>query len=293
MECLARCRTIQAALQAEELFVELKRLGREQQQESEEEDAVPARLALTADTYVALIKAWTRSGARDAPHRAEEMLRELVPNKHDDDDNDNNNSKKSAAAQPNTALFTAVIQCWARSRDVRKAAKALELLKQMRALSKSAQSSSSSSQQLHAPKLGMAPSLESYNAAIDACARTRGTAEQQLAALKIAFAVHKAIQQDTHCGGSGNTATFAMLLRAVGYLMPPGDERNQVGSAVFEKACRAGQVDVSVLTAMQRACDATRFAELLLSGETSRDPFSGYFDYDTIPTKWRRNVQTW
>jgi len=289
MECLARCRTIQAALQAEELFAELKRLSLEQQEESEEEDAVPSRLAPTTDTYVALIKAWTRSGARDGPHRAEEMLRELLPNKQDND-----NSQRSSAAQPNTAVFTAVIHCWARSRDVRKAAKALALLKQMRALSKSAQSSSSSSSsQQQAPKLGMAPSLESYNAAIDACARTRGTAEQQLAALKIAFAVHKAIQQDPHCGGSGNSATFAMLLRAVGYLMPPGDERNQLGSAVFEKACRAGQVDVSVLTAMQRACDATRFAELLLNGETSRDPFSGYFDYDTIPTKWRRNVQTW
>jgi len=83
-------------------------------------------------------------------------------------------------------VFTGAIQAWGRSKDVRKAAKALQLLQRMRKLDNN---ENTSRQQR----------LTAHNTAIDACSRTTMrdiTTGQQLAALKIAFAVFKVIEKE-------------------------------------------------------------------------------------------------
>lgn len=233
-------------------------------------------------TYAALILAWSRSGARYAPQRTQEFLEEVLHH-------------KNPSVQPNSVLFTHVILSWARSGRPDQAAQALALLKRLRGLvkekeaAKNSSTSSSNSKQLSMQLQQLAPSVQTYNAVLDACARTRGTAQQELAALQIAFAVHKALQLDDNV--EENSHTFATLLRAVGALLPSGsDERNPVATAVMKKAIAAGQVDRNVIKTLQRACDAAVFTKLLKDDMVQLS--SGHFDFDSIPAQWSRNLQT-
>lgn len=261
MECLSRCHSTMAARQAEELFAELQDLSR---------DGDDPRFQPSTYTYATLIKAWAYSGARNAPLRAEELLEELLEGRYPN------------APRPNALVFTAVLQSWARSHYKTKAVKALDLLKRLRALA--AQNDDNDD------RFSDSAMLMAYNTAIDACSRTRGSDEQQLAALKVAFAVHKAIRLDDRVAGEGNHVTFATLLRAVGFLMPHS-ERNDVARAVFAKARAAGQVDKSVLKALQGACDSAVYTELLQNDMTESLKKKGNFDFDTIPASWSKNVQ--
>ena len=128
-----------------------------------------------------------------------------------------------------------------------------------------------------------------YNAVLLACAYTRGSDRQQLAALQVAFAVHKAMQLDANISGSGNHITFATLLRAVGNLLPAGsEERNPVATAVMKKAIANGVVDRNVIKTLQQACDSTVFTSLLSKDMKVLSP--GHFDLNSIPEQWSQNI---
>lgn len=220
--------------------------------------------------YLALILAWRNSGVRSAATRAEELLEEVFKNR---------------MLQPNSALFTAAIQCWGHSRRSDQAAKALGLLQRLRGLVKQ----ESGKQQQNQQSLALAPSIRTYNAVLFACAQTKGSDRQQLAALQVAFAVHKAMQLDANITGSGNHITFATLLRSVGNLLPAGsEERNPVATAVMKKAIAEGVVDRNVIKTLQQACDSTVFTSLLSKDMKALSP--GHFDWNSIPELWSRNV---
>jgi hypothetical protein len=256
MECLARCGNLQSAEKAEELFAELKEYYSRTKND---------RFKPSVYTYTTLIKTWSRSYDVKAPIRAEELLEELL--------------ERTDGVKANSMVFTAVIQCWARSRDFSKAARALKLLQRMRKIAEETNNPS------------FAASLMPYNAAIDTCSRTRGNAAQQTAALKIAFAILKAIeQQPENSVVKANHVTFATLLKGVSFLLPPGNERNKIAQAVFEKAVAASQVDVTVLKTLQKACDSSVLQDLLSKGMP--EPKKGHYDYERIPTQWSRNVRT-
>jgi hypothetical protein len=131
-----------------------------------------------------------------------------------------------------------------------------------------------------------APTLISYNTAIDACARTRGDAEQQTAALKIAFAIFKAVNVSEVM--DANHVTYATLLKAASFLMPPGDERNKVAEAVFSKAVAAGMVEGAVVKNLQKATDASVLQRLL---KDMQEAGSGHIDYRRIPPLWSKHVK--
>ena len=222
---------------------------------------------------MALILAWRNSGVRSAATRAEVLLEEVLTN-------DN--------LHPNSALFTTVIQCWGRSARPDQATKALALLQRLRALVKQQESGKQPPNHLSST---LAPTIRTYNAVLFACAQTRGSDRQQLAALQVAFAVHKAMQMDANITGSGNHITFATLLRAVSSLMPFGsEERNPVAKAVMKKAIAEGFVDKNVIKNLQQACDSTVFTSLLSKDMKALSP--GHFDWNSIPEQWSRNVPT-
>lgn len=262
LECLSHCRTAQAAQQADELFGELQLAAQDDANQNKRYHQP------SAQTYLALIHAWKNSGVRNAATRAEALLEDVLNNR---------------SLQPNAALFTAVIQCWGNSGRSDQSAKALGLLQRLRGLVK--EESGKQQQQFQS----LAPTVRTYNAVLFACAQTKGTDQELLVALRIAFAVHKAMQLDTNIVGSGNHITFATLLRAVGNLLPAGsEERNPIATAVLEKAIAVGQVDRNVIKALQRACDSTVYARSLSKDMTLLS--SGCFDWDSIPEQWSRNV---
>jgi hypothetical protein len=204
-------------------------------------------------TYSTVVTAWSRTKNTESCERAEALLKEALD-----------------MGLASTRTFTAVIRAWSRSYSISKAVRCLELLKQMKQLEADG-------------NLDVAPSAMSYFNVIDTCARTRGSAEQQNAALRIAFAVFKAMQLDKSVQVSH--ALFSKLLNAVYYLLPNGKERNQVAKALFEKAIVAGQVDDGVIWHLQKTADGSAVEELLAP---TRDE---YGRFKKIPVAWNKNVR--
>lgn len=108
---------------------------------------------------------------------------------------------------------------------------------------------------------------------------------QQTDALKIAFAILKAIQAESDM--QPNHVTFATLLKATAALMPAGEERNKVATAVFSKAQQAGMVDYYTLANLRKAVEVYVLQSLL---KDMADSKTGFIDYNKIPQPWCKNV---
>ena len=205
--------------------------------------------------------AWARTPAYQSPHRADALLNQLLKQ-----------AERDGSLRPDSRAFAAAIRAWGRSkRFEQKSVQALKLLRQMKEL---------------APKYpSVKPTLEAYLAALDACARTHSvTVEQQMAALKVAFAIFKSISHD---GLQPNASIFATVLKATSSLMSNSDERNAIAKAVFEKAVAAGQVDVSVVKSLQKASSSNLQHELLAPMSDQH----GAILYGNIPPAWSKNVR--
>ena len=124
----------------------------------------------------------------------------------------------------------------------------------------------------------------SNKSAIDACAKCQGTTQQQTDALKIAFAILKAIQAEPDM--QPNHVTFATLLKATGALLPGGEERNKIAQAVFAKAQQAGMVDYYTLANLRKSVEVHVLQSLLKDMQDSQ----GSIDYKKIPQLWCKNV---
>ena len=248
MDVCARVGSYKTTQRAEALLEELKQRF---------EATNNPRLRPNFRTYTALIMAWSRCRSDESPGRIEELLEEMNMN---------------PATRANSRAYTSAIQCWGKSRDPLKAKRALKILRDM---------------QTEHKKKGnddVRPTILSYNAAIDACARCQGTMEQQTEAIKIAFAILKAIEVDDFV--ETNEVTYATLLRAVASLLPAGNERNQVASAVFEKARKNGLVEFNTITNLRKSVDAQVMLKLV--GDIADK--NGNFDYRDLPAAWTKNV---
>jgi hypothetical protein len=228
-------------------------------------------------TYVTIIKAWSKTYHPNAPYRTEELLKEYLLSSEPQQlplsaiDSSGKSSRNGIKNKNSASLFTAVIQCWARSQDSTKAIHVLQLLQQMRSMEPS-----------------ITPTIATYNTAIDACAKTRGTTEQQTAALKIAFAIFKTMEVSSSV--FPNHVTYATLFKAISSLLPSDtDERNTISKMVFEKAVKAAQVDQFVIKNLQKSCDASTLQSLL--SDTIMNKSNGHIDYDKIPVLWSSKVR--
>jgi len=83
-----------------------------------------------------------------------------------------------------------------------------------------------------------------------------------------------------------NASTYSTLIRALNFLMPRGDERNKVATAVFEKAKKAGLIDVLTLKNLRIVLDAESM-RTALEGKLDRN---GDFNYSNLPNSWKKNA---
>ena len=125
----------------------------------------------------------------------------------------------------------------------------------------------------------MKPSLHAYNIAIDACSKCRGTSEDQTFALKVAFAINKAI---IAAEMEPNYISYRYLIKCANNLVPPGEERNTILKAVFDKCKNAGQVDDTVLKSLQMA-DLGTFYDIVKVTQKN-------VQLDALPREWSRNI---
>jgi hypothetical protein len=249
MDTFARCGMYKTTLKAEELLRELK---------NEYEKSKNKRQNPNYRTYTTLITAWSRTKSPESPERAEAILKQMG------DD---------PMTRPNARTYTTLIQCYAKSRDNNKARRALEILRDMKEMYKETGNAE------------IRPNILTYNAAIDACARCQGNLEQQGNAIKIAFAILKAAEQDEHV--QPNHITYATLIRATAHQLTSGPERSKVAAAVFTKAKEKGLVDFTTLKNLRKAVDITTMAELC-DGIADQN---GSVDYNNIPAAWSKNIK--
>lgn len=227
------------------------------------------RIKPTSKTFAVLASAW----AKIYDSRSPEKIEQLLEHQNELFLQDIANGVKNSNLKPFAGTFTTAINAWARSRDNTKPQRSLRILKRVIAMYKKSNDP------------GIKPSLFMYNAVITACAKCRGTPEQMNEALKIAFAVNKAIAA---VGYEQNHVTYASLINAAYQLVPPGPERNDIVTAVFEKAKKSGHVDKSVLKNLQVAADRDLFYDLLPTSMVIGQ--YGNVNFDDIPFEWSKRV---
>ena len=249
MDAFSRCGMYKTTQEAENLLQELKQVS---------EKSKNKRLNPNYRTYTTLITAWSRTKSAESPERAEAILKQMG------DD---------PMTRPNARTYTTLIQCYAKSRDGNKARKALEILRDMK------------EQYKESGNAEIRPTILTYNAAIDACARCQGNMEQQANSIKIAFAIMKAAEQDEHV--QPNHLTYSTLIRATAHQLSSGPERSKVAAAVFTKAKEKGLVDFTTLKNLRKAVDISTMSKLC-DGIADQN---GAVDYKDIPTAWSKNVK--
>jgi Pentatricopeptide repeat domain len=257
MDNYGRCGRYASTLRAKALLEELQDLY--------EETGNP-KLKPNVRTYSSLITAWSKTKSNESPLAAQKLLEDMI-NSGDPD------------LQPNVRTYTSVIHAWGRSPDHTKAQRALKLLQELKQ-----KYNETTNPTL---KAELKPNLVTYNAVLEACCRCQGDLEQQMVALKIAFAVLKAVNQ-RDSGLTATAVTYAIVLRACSFLLQPGEQRNRVATAVFEQAKKAGMVDFKVLFQLRKTVESGVLAELLQELPQDRQ---GTFDFNSAPPSWSRNVR--
>ena len=223
-------------------------------------------------SYTAVATAWAKTpGDNRSLGRVQELVKEMEDvNEQMEADAKGKSIPRAKLVKPNTRTYTTLISAWAKSKEPTKAKEALKVLQKMRALAKDGDKDAR-------------PTINTYNAVIDACARCQGL-EEQVEALKIAFAVNKAIKADSDV--KANPTTFANLIKCTKYLIPQGDERNNVATAVFESARKAGLASDRVIREMLSAADRDAFEKV--AGELL--DMHGHVSYADIPPAWKKNA---
>lgn len=214
------------------------------------------------------MNAWAKTWDPRSTSKVEELLKRMEDMYADDVVQ---GKGETSTVKPSIRTYTAAIGAWARSRDRSKSQHALRILKKVSDMYK----------ETHDKEIK--PTLYTYNSVIDTCARNGGSPDQSAQALKIAFAVNKAI---TAAKLEPNQITYSTLLKAVGKLLPQGNQRNEICKAVFEKCAAKGFVDSNVLKALEQSSDRDLYYEIVGAAADR----NGYVNFDEIPREWSKSV---
>lgn len=261
MDVLARLGTIDAAHRAESLWQKLDTLG----------------IDKSTYAYSAVITAWSRVTPviPEASQRVADLLDEFW---------------SSGAARSNNRPFVAALRGYSRSKfplaeQPNKAIVALEWVKRLREAWKE--------------KRGPRPTHGLYHAAMDCCknvvdstelyaalAKDGSTTEAETSALKIAFALLKAMEADKV---TPNNDTYFKLLKCTQELLPTGDESTKIAESVFLKAKDAGVADQKVIRCLRETVKTSYWDDFVLAENI--DDGRRRIDWSKIPRDWSRNVR--
>jgi len=260
--------------------------------------------------YSAYLQTLVRSGERDAPRRADKMIREMYK-----DYRLNNNveakpkaegitlvigswaksgardageraehllnwmldiyeKEKDEAFKPSQLTFSAVINAWAKCKHFDKAIRARAVLDKMIEMYESGNSDAK-------------PNTIVYTAVLNACAYTIGDSSAKLESFQMATDAFKELCRSRY--GNPNHVTYGTFLTACRNLVPEGDSRASTVKAVFNKCCLDGQVSDLVMKRAQSALTNEQF-ESLLEGHDFIINVDGTVDMESIPDKWKANA---
>ena len=106
---------------------------------------------------------------------------------------------------------------------------------------------------------------------VGACGYTRGGRTEKQMALKVLLELMAELKSLNHI--QTNPVTYKVLLKATKALLPDDSKRRPLSATIFEACCKQGQLDETVLEALQNA-QPELYAKLP----------------GTLPPKWKSNV---
>lgn len=238
-------------------------------------------------TFNAVLNAWARSGTRCCARKAEEYLDQMWELYHAGDTavkpNDLSyntvrfffNSLKSVVQVILliTVFCTQVINAISKSKDERKAQKALRLLRRMDKL-------------YQAGNKEARPNEVTYTAVLNSCAFPSvldPKARRRM--LDVAMFTLEELQASRY--GHPNQVTYGTFIKACANLLPDDEDlRRVVLKKVFEQCCRDGQVGEMVLTHLRKAAPPDLYKELLAVANWKTTTIS----VRDLPREWRCNL---
>jgi len=264
------------------------------------EDAKENGVIIDTVAYNALLNCLAKSGSRQAPDRAEAVLREMEyeyarGNTNAKPDVISYTSTISALARsrdsmapkramtilarmeaeaaggddkirPNAFTYSAAIRVWARSRDKNKAQQAQNLLNWME-------------EQYRRGNGSARPTCTSYNLVLNACAYTAASEDTKTMeeAFKIACLTFEELRTSPYLKPSH--MSYANFLEVVGKLMPEGELHDKLIDNIFRRSCRDGVVSNTVIRRL-RGAGSSHLFKTLLDGER----------VSNLPQAWTRNL---
>lgn len=173
-------------------------------------------------------------------------------------------------------MLSQVINAISKSKDERKAQKALRVLRRMDKL-------------YQAGNKEARPNEITYTAVLNSCAFAAGDPSIRRKALDTAIFTLEELQKSRY--GQPNQITYGTFIKACANLLPDDDEfRRNVIKRAFLQCCQDGQVGDMVLRQIRRAAPADLMEELLsdILEQTSRGTVISVND---LPLEWRCNVE--
>jgi len=119
---------------------------------------------------------------------------------------------------------------------------------------------------------------------IFACGRTNPNKIARVNSLKVLVACLAEIKNQNYC--TPNSITFRTLLDGAKHIVPDDEARRPLSSSIFQMCCRNGQLDKSVLEALENA-QPELYAKLPKGVKAGLD---GKSDSPRIPSEWTRNA---
>ena len=160
--------------------------------------------------------------------------------------------------------YAAVINCFARSKEVDKAVKAVSILQQMEEQYRSGNDSAR-------------PNIVVYNSVLNACAYTTGEEENVETAFKIACLVFDEVRSSDYV--EATHITYATFIQICGNFIPESDIRDNLIEATFKKCAQEGLVSKLVWRKVRVAASSVLLKSLEIIAAK-----------DNNEAKWSRNT---
>jgi len=200
-------------------------------------------------TYTALINCWRKSGLENAGVEAENILSRMEHKYSTEGDLD---------LKPDAYVYAGAVDAWARSKSNDKAVRAWNIYQLMK-------------RQYSNGNMDAKPNNVIITSIIKACGYTRGGREKKQKALLVLLECLAELKAPKYI--IPTPITYRSLLNAAKALVADDAKRQPIAATIFEACCRNGQLDKTVLEALQNTQPELY---MKLPGE--------------IPSKWKRNV---
>lgn len=227
---------------------------------------------LTYTKVVQTVSKCKHSRYRSGPARATFILKQMV---------EKYETTQDESLAPDSHIYNAVLDSWAKSGYHEAAFKANRLLDDMIKYS--------------VKNKKVAPDVYSYTDVISACARTTTSAKKKSKRKIYGIAMDAFNGMTVRDDGNNNSSvrdasfapvspshvTYGTILNACANLLPQGRERQDTVRDIFTRCQADGQVGDMVVTRLRHACASATLYQELMNGHTR----------DSLPEDWTRHVR--